>query len=92
MHNFLYIEKLKKGAYRACRVLFLTRLLALLPRRRMHEAEQRLQQALAAQVTYQQKPEGLKEVLRAMAARPNIDSQRLRDMVYVVAATAELRA
>lgn len=55
----------------------------------MHDEELRLQRALVAEVHFDTPAAEVKEAARAAAARPNINSQQVKDLCYVVAATAE---
>jgi hypothetical protein len=57
----------------------------------MHAEEQRLQEALAGQARYDSAASDVQELARAAAARANVDGPRVRDLLYVVAATAEQR-
>ena len=57
--------------------------------RRMHAEEQRLQEALVREVGYVSSAGEVQDVMRAAAARPNVDGAQVRDAVYVVLAAAE---
>ena len=59
--------------------------------RRGHGDEAALQRALVGEVRYQRRPEEMKAILQAVGARPNIDAQRVKDLLYVMAATADGR-
>eukprot|EP00887_Chlorella_sp_A99_P005713 scaffold1.g5713.t1 len=56
---------------------------------RMHADELRLKAALLAEVRYDLSEAEMAELRAAFAAQPNIDAQRVRDLLWVVAATAE---
>jgi hypothetical protein len=57
----------------------------------MHAQELALQQAVTAQVRYGRGAEELAALVAAAAARPNIDTQAMRDAFHVVAIAAEIR-
>jgi hypothetical protein len=59
--------------------------------RQMHADEQKLQQVLVAQVHYDRTAEEVAEILTAVVVKPNIDSQRLYDLIYVMEATAGIK-
>lgn len=57
----------------------------------MHADELKLKDVLVSEIRYDS-PEGeLLELRAALAAQPNIDRQRVGDLLWVVAATAEPR-
>lgn len=57
--------------------------------RRMHVEEQRLQEALVREVGYGSGASEVQDVMRAAAARPNVDGALVKDAVYLVLAAAE---
>ncbi|PRW32645.1 hypothetical protein C2E21_8234 [Chlorella sorokiniana] len=58
---------------------------------RMHADELRLKYALAQEVRYDTSDGEMQQVRALFAAQPHIDSSRVADLLYVVAATAEPR-
>lgn len=58
----------------------------------MHADEFTLQQALAAEVHYERKPEEMKELVQTAAAKPNIDTQKIKDAFYIIAATVDRKS
>ena len=57
----------------------------------MHSGEFRLKEALLAELRYDLGEADLAALLAAFAAQPNVDEGRVRDLLWVVAATEERR-
>jgi len=57
----------------------------------MHADEMRLQEELAAKVHYLRTQAEMKEIVQAAAATPNIESQKVRDILYIISCSAEVK-
>lgn len=57
----------------------------------MHAEELKLQQALVSQVRYDSSEDDVQPLKGAAAAQVNIDGQKVKELLYVVAATVEVR-